>query len=349
MYMRAMVLETFGGPLKFETRPVPEPGPGEVLVRVVACGAGLTLESIRLGHLGGSTPRILGHEYSGTIAALGVSVEGWLEGDLVTGSFYLFCGNCVMCASGRETLCLNNKGNIGAKIDGAFADYVVVPARNLVRIPTGVSLREAGIIADAVATPYHIARERARIVAGQRVAVIGAGGGVGIHMLQVAKAFGAFVIAVERDAAKLRRLQDVAPDALIDASESDWQENLSLVAGGQLDVCIDFVGSPETTGKGLAALGRGGIFVIAGSMPHLRSDKNAVISVSPMYMVNKELSILGTRYATRAEIARSLELVRDGKVKPIVGAAFPLEQAETALEAIRQNQIFGRILINCMS
>ncbi len=347
MQMRAMVLEAFGGTLILESRPVPEPGPGEVLVRVVACGAGLTLESIRLGHLGGSTPRILGHEYSGTITALGVGVEGWQEGDPVTGSFYLFCGNCVMCASGRETLCLNNKGNIGAKIDGAFADYVVVPSRNLVRIPTGVDLREAGIIADAVATPYHIARERAHIVAGQRVAVIGAGGGVGIHMLQVAKAFGAFVIAVERDAVKLRRLQDIAPDALIDASESDWQTSLSRVADDQLDVCIDFVGSPETTSRGLAALGRGGIFVIAGSMPHLRSDKNAVISVAPMYMVNKELSILGTRYATRAEIARSLELVRDGRVKPIIGATFPLEQAEAAFEAIRQNQVFGRVLLDC--
>ncbi len=347
MQMRAMVLEAFGGTLKAEIRPVPEPGPGEVLVRVVACGAGLTLESIRLGHLGGSTPRIMGHEYSGTVAVTGAGVEGWQEGDPVTGSFYLFCGNCVMCASGRETLCLNNKGNIGAKIDGAFAEYVVVPARNLVRIPAGVVLREAGVIADAVATPYHIARERARIVAGQRVAVIGAGGGVGIHMLQVAKAFGAFVIAVERDAEKLRRLQDVALDALVDASSESWQTDLAQAADGQLDTCIDFVGSPATTGKGLAALGRGGTFVIAGAMPGLRSDKSAVISAAPMYLVNKEIGILGTRYATRAEIARSLELVRDGKVKPIIGASFPLEQAEEAFEAIRRNLVFGRILIDC--
>jgi propanol-preferring alcohol dehydrogenase len=347
MQMRAMVLEEFGGALKPSIRTVPEPGSGEVLVRVTACGAGLTLESIRLGHLGGSTPRILGHEYSGTVAVTGAGVEGWREGDPVTGSFYLFCGNCVMCASGRETLCINNKGNIGAKIDGAFAEYVVVPARNLVRIPEGVALRVAGVIADAVATPYHIARARARIVAGQRVAVIGAGGGVGIHMLQMAKAFGAFVIAVERDAEKLRRLQDFALDAVIDASSESWQTNLVQAADGQLDACIDFVGSPETTGKGLAALGRGGTFVIAGAMPSLRSDKNAVISAAPMYLVNKEIGILGTRYATRSEIARSLELVRDGKVKPIIGASFPLEQAEEALEAIRRNQVFGRILIDC--
>src|ERR1700738_1143827 len=208
MQMLAMVLEECGGTLKAQTRPVPEPGPGEVLVRVVACGAGLTLESIRLGHLGGSTPRIMGHEYAGTVAALGAGVEAWQEGDPVTGSFYLFCGNCVMCASGREMLCINNKGNIGARIDGAFAEYVVIPAHNLVRIPEGVVLREAGIIADGGATPYHIARERAHIVPGQRVAIIGAGGGVGIHMLQVAKAFGAFVIAVERDPAKIKGIRD---------------------------------------------------------------------------------------------------------------------------------------------
>jgi len=345
--MRAMVLEEFGGTLKAQTRQVPEPAPGEVLVRVVACGAGLTLESIRLGHLGGSTPRIMGHEYSGTIAALGAGVENWREGDQVTGSFYLFCGNCVMCAAGREMLCINNKGNIGAKIDGAFAEYLVVPARNLVRIPAGVVLREAGVIADAVATPYHIARERARITPGQRVAVIGAGGGVGIHMLQVAKAFGAFVIAVERDQAKLRRLQDFDIDALVDSSTETWQADLIDAAGGQLDTCIDFVGAPVTTSNGIAALGRGGTFVVVGTLPDLRSDKNAVVSAAPMYLVNKEITIMGTRYATRAEIARSLELVRDGKVKPVIGATFPLAQAGDALEAIRHNSVFGRILIDC--
>lgn len=347
MQMRAMVLEEFGGTLKLQTRPVPEPGAGEVLIRVVSCGAGLTLESIRLGHLSGSTPRIMGHEYSGTVAVPGAGVDNWQIGDPVTGSFYLFCGACQMCASGREMLCINNKGNIGAKIDGAFAEYIVVPARNLVRIPDGVDLREAGVIADAIATPYHIARERAHIIANQRVAVIGAGGGVGIHMVQVAKAFGAFVIAVERDPVKLARLRDFKLDALVDASTDSWQEDIVEAADGQLDTCIDFVGTPATTKTGIAALGRGGIFVIAGSMPNLRSDKMAVISVAPMYMVNKELSILGTRYATRAEIARSLELVRDGKVKPIIGASFPLAQAEDALEAIRQNQVFGRVLIDC--
>ncbi len=347
MKMHAMVLEEFGGTLKPEIRPVPQPGPGEVLVRVVACGAGLTLESVRLGHLGGTTPRIIGHEFSGTVAQVGAGVDNWHEGDPVTSSFYLICGYCVMCASGRETLCVNNKGNIGAAIDGAFAGYVLVPARNLVRIPAGVALREAGIIADAVATPYHVASSRARILPGQRVAVIGAGGGVGIHMAQVAKAFGAFVIAVERDPAKLARLQDFDIDAIVDAGSESWRTDLVKAAGSQLDTCIDFVGSPATMTDGIAALGRGGTFVIVGVPPHMRSDPRSRISADPMYLIQNEIVIMGTRYATRAEITRSLHLVRDGKVKTIIGATFPLALAEDALQAIRRNAVFGRILIDC--
>ena len=125
------------------------------------------------------------------------------------------------------------------------------------------------------------------------------------------------------------------------------KDALVNAADGQLDVCIDFVGTPETTSGGIAALGRGGTFVIAGTLPSLRRDKRAVVSASPMELVSKELTIVGTRYATRAEISRSLDFVRQGKVKPIIGASFPLAQAEEALEAIRQNQIFGRVLIDC--
>jgi propanol-preferring alcohol dehydrogenase len=343
MEMRAMVLEEFGGKLKLEMRPVPEPGAGEVLVQVVACGAGLTLENVRFGTLGGSTPRIMGHEFSGTIAAVGAGVDGWHTGDPVTASFYLFCGYCEMCAGGRETLCLNSKGYIGSQIDGAFAQYVVVPARNLVRIPDGIVLREAGVIADAVATPYHVARARAHIIPGQRVAVIGAGGGVGIHMLQVAKAFGAFVIAVERDSTKLAYLRDFDVDAIVDSSSETWQKDLVDAAHGQLDVCIDFVGAPATLDPGVAALGRGGTLVVVGVPPNTRST----VSANPMHLILNEITITAARYASRADIAHSLELVRSGKVKTIVGASFPLTEVEAAFEAIRRNEVFGRVIIDC--
>src|SRR5918996_5874917 len=125
--MKAAVLDEFGGRLRPETRTVPRPGPGEALIRVLSCGTGLTIEWARIGRLGGSVPRVLGHEYAGTVAEVGPGVDGWREGDVVTGSFYLFCGHCEMCSGGRETLCANFEGYIGIHVDGAFAEYVVVP------------------------------------------------------------------------------------------------------------------------------------------------------------------------------------------------------------------------------
>ena len=139
--MTAMVLDRFGGTFREERRPVPRPGHGEVLVDVVACGVGLTLEHGRLGLLGGSTPRVLGHELAGEIAAVGPGVTLWAPGDRVTASFYLLCGSCDMCASGRETLCRNNGGFYGLAVDGAFAEQAVVPAHSLVRVPDDAPLR----------------------------------------------------------------------------------------------------------------------------------------------------------------------------------------------------------------
>ena len=178
--MRAMVLDEVGGDFRLERRPVPTPAHGEVLVKVLAVGAGVTNELARDGVLGGSVPRVHGHELSGTVVALGPGVDGWRLGDQVVTSFYLLCGRCEWCASGRETLCENFGGFIGIAVDGAFADYAVLPSSNLVPIPDGVSVRDAGIVGDAIATPFHVVTQRLRMRAGQRVAVVGAGGGHGL-------------------------------------------------------------------------------------------------------------------------------------------------------------------------
>ena len=338
--MKAAVLDEFGGRLRMDTRPVPRPGPGEALIRVVSCGTGLTIEWARIGRLGGSVPRVLGHEYTGTVAEVGPGVDGWREGDVVTGSFYLFCGHCHMCSGGRETLCLNFGGYIGIHVDGAFADYLVVPARNLVPVPDGVPVREAGIIADAVATPFHVASQRAMIRPGDRVAVIGAGGGVGVHMAQVAKVFGGTVAAVDRDAEKLTRLRALDFDAVVDASSETWPTDLVEVLGSPPGVVIDMVGSAETLAGAWASLGVGGRFVSVAATP------GVTMPVEPLQLVMKEVVVTGTRYASRADIAASLELVRTGAVTCVVGARYPLDRVHEAMDAIAANEIFGRVLID---
>jgi len=341
--MQAVVLDEFGGGFRVEQRVVPEPSDGQVLVEVRAVGAGLTLERARMGVMGGSTPRVLGHEFSGTVARLGPGAAGWGLGDPVTASFYLFCGRCEWCTSGRETLCDRLAGYIGVAVDGAFAEYVAVPAQNLVPIPDGVPLEEAGVVADAVATPYHVVTRRLPVVAGQWTAVVGGGGGLGVHMLQMLRAFGASVIAVERSGEKAAELERLGlADVVIQPDGDDWVEEVRVASGDRLVGIVDTVGAVETLAPAVAALGTSGTLVVLGYRP------GSTVTVEANRLLFKEMVVTGTRYATRAEIAKSLELVRQGRVRPLIGARFRLSQLESAFSAIRGNEVFGRILIDPM-
>lgn len=341
-FMQAMVLDSFGGQFRQESRPIPDLGAGDVLVRVHAVGAGKTLEHMRLGQLGGSTPRILGHEFSGTIAATGASVHAVTTGMQVTASFYHLCGRCTWCACGRETLCENMQGYIGAVSDGAFAEYVAVPAQNLVAIPEGVPLLTAGVVADAIATPYHVASKRIGLLPGQRVAVIGAGGGLGVHMLGIVRAFGGVAIAVERAEEKAAELERRGlADVVFVPEGPDWAASLRRAAGGEIAAVVDTVGSTETLEEGVELVGRAGTFVVLGFSPGTR------LTVDPTRLLLEEVVVTGTRYATRAEIAQALELVRQERIEPVVGATFPLVELNAAFDAIRGNDVFGRIVIEC--
>src|SRR5713226_5624298 len=127
--MKALVLHEFNGPLVLEDRPIPEPGPDEVLVKVLACAPDAFDGKIREGKVPGTRlPLVLGHEIAGEVAALGAGVDGLAIGERVTHSLYLVCGHCRFCRTGRETLCLNFIGYVGQAIDGGYAEYVVLPA-----------------------------------------------------------------------------------------------------------------------------------------------------------------------------------------------------------------------------
>jgi propanol-preferring alcohol dehydrogenase len=334
--MNVAVLPDFGQDFVFEQRPIPEPGPGQVLLKVIAVGAGLSLEHARMGRMGGSTPRIMGNELSARVVRVGPGVLGWERNDLVTSSFYLLCGTCEWCASGRESLCDNFRGFVGIAADGAYAEYTVLPAHNLVRIPEGVSAADAGIVADAIGTPYHAVRERLKTVPGDAVVIIGAGGGVGVHALAVARAFGARAIAVERDAQKIAELER---RGLADGVVTDLDAAREL-AGGQINGIIDTVGSSATLTAAVTAIGKAGTVVVLGFTP------GASIQVDPFRTFNEELVVTGTRYTTRAEIAAVLRLVAQGGIVPVIGARFPLSQLNEAYAATRENKVFGRIMID---
>src|SRR2546430_4442915 len=220
--MKAMVLRELAGQLRLTEVPIPVPGPGEVRVRVRATGVGLTVVIMTANPgLVTSFPRIPGHEIAGEVVEVGPLVRNVKQGDRVACHFYLTCHACSYCRSGRETLCQDFRGYLGMAADGGYAEFVSVPALNLCKIPEGVSDLEAAVATDALATPLHACREEARIGPGDRVLVVGAGGGVGIHAVQVAKLCGGQVLGADVADDKLEMVKAVGADAVIDARRGD--------------------------------------------------------------------------------------------------------------------------------
>lgn len=340
--MKAMVLAGPGRPLELHDVPVPQVGPNDVLVRVRACGVGLTvvkgIEDARIP----AYPRIPGHELAGEVAAVGSEVRSVAVGQRVTCHFYLTCGQCAWCRGGRESLCTRRRGNVGRAIDGGYAEYTLLPERNAIPVPDGVSDLDAAIACDAIATPYHACRE-ARVRPGDEVLVIGAGGGVGIHVVQMARLHGGRVLAADIGDEKLALARAMGADELLDGRDGDIAARaIALTAGRGVDAVIDMVGSRETLTAGLRALGLGGRWVIIGSRPQ---DPDARIEIDPSEFQARALELHSSRYVNAAEIVRTLELVRRGRVQAVVTRTFPLEAAEEAHELIRRNASAGRLAL----
>ena len=338
--MKAMVLAEAGADFVLEERPVPVAGPGEAVARVLACGAGLTIEHTRAGRMGGNFPLVIGHEITAVITQAGAGVEGLAEGDAVTAYYYLTCGRCRWCRVNRETLCDNLAGQVGRQIDGGYAEYVKLPARSFIPLPEGLDYKahpaEVSVVCDAVATPYKVIRH-AGVRPMENVAVVGAGGGVGIHMVMMARWAGARVIAVDIAGDKLGKCRDVGAHDTVDASKENLEEALrDLTGGAGVDVVVDFVCTAEGVEGGLRGLGKGGRFLAMGA------NRIERFPFSPRELLREEQQIMGSRYATRQEVVDSLELAARGDVWPLVSETYPLEEANLVHQRLREGKVTGR-------
>jgi len=345
--MKAMVLLAPGEPLALREMAIPRPGAAEVLVKVRAVGVGLTI-NIMLGTPGlvTSYPRIPGHEIAGDIVRVGEGVKGFAPGERVTCSFFLTCGVCKHCRSGRETLCTDFGGFIGMARDGGYAEYVCLPARNLVRIPDGVSYTDAAVAADAVATAYHACTKEAQLVAGDDVLVVGAAGGVGIQTVKVAQALGARVLAADVGTRKIEFLREQGADIVIDAAAAPLQDQVRRLTGeAGVDAAIDVVGSKQTMEASFASLAYGGRLVMVGFRPKGVFGEEWNFTIDGLMLNRGELEIHGSRYVNLAEIQATLQLIAKGKVRPVVSRSYALEDVEEAHEALRRNDTLGRLVL----
>ncbi len=337
--MKAMVLHGPNEAFTLETVPDPVPGPGEAVARVLACGAGLTIHHVKRGRVPIEFPLIIGHEITGEIAAVGAGVTALSVGDPVTAYFYLSCGDCKWCRTGREPLCQNLKGNIGRAIDGGYAEYIKLPAWNFIKLPAGLDYRshpaETGVVCDAIATPVKVLRH-ARVAPGETVAVFGAGGGLGLHMVMMAAWAHARVIAVDVAAGKFAACRKAGAEEVVDASSADVAEAIRDLTGGRgADVAIDFVSSTATLEAAVAALGRAGRLVTLGGA-------GKVFRANAKDMLARELQLLGSRYASRQDVIDSLELVARREVWPVVTEKRPLAEAEAVHELLDKGLVTGR-------
>jgi D-arabinose 1-dehydrogenase-like Zn-dependent alcohol dehydrogenase len=337
--MKAMVLTGPKQPFALVDMPDPVPGPGEAVARVIACGAGLTIQHVKAGRRKAQFPRIIGHEITAEIVALGAGVTGLRVGDPVTAYFYLNCGHCRWCLANLEPLCTNSGGNVGIECDGGYAEYLRLPAHIFIRLPEGLDYKrhpaEIGVITDALATPYKVL-SRARIKPGETVAVFGAGGGLGIHQVMMAKWARTRVIAVDTATSKFGACRRAGADETIDASSCDVAEALlELTHGEGIDVAIDYVSSQATLEAGVKALGRRGRLVTLGGA-------GEPFQVTARELLYKEQEILGSRYVTRREILETFDLVARHEVWPLVTDIRPLAEAEAVHERVEHGEVTGR-------
>lgn len=341
--MKAIRLHQVGGGLELEELPIPTPGPREALVKVRACGAGLTIHHAITGNSPASLPIVLGHEIAGEVVELGPQAEGLKVGDRVTSYFYLFCGRCRFCLTRREPLCEQQPGYIGRQINGGYAEYMVAPDRNFLKLPDGLPYdekpAEVAVICDAIATPFKVSR-RSRLQPLETCVIFGAAGGVGIHFVQVARMVGARVIAVDRGPKKLAAASDAGAHEVVDALTEDPLEAINrLTKGMGADVAVDFVGTSQTLKASVDCLGNGGRMVIIGV------SRGGDFMTSPQFLLRGEREILGSRYVTRREVIESLELVAHGLVRPIVNHVFPLDQAGDAHDLVGRGESIGRVAL----
>jgi 6-hydroxycyclohex-1-ene-1-carbonyl-CoA dehydrogenase len=339
-----MKAAVFHGPdtgLTLEDIPVPEIGPDDVLVKVAACGACHTdLHYIEHGiPTFKAPPIVLGHEASGIIEKAGSNVTNVKEGQRVLIPAVLTCGKCKFCRMGRENIC-SDMTMLGNHFDGAYAEYVAVCAKDVLELPESIPLEEASIIADALSTPYHAVKNRAKVRPGDTVVIFGCGG-VGINAVQLAAQAGAYVIAVDMSSKKLEWAKEFGAAATIDASSVDRvSKEVKKMTGGGADIAMEVIGNPRTIEEAFESVRIGGRLCVVGYT-------HEKISIVPGKIMFKELEITGSLGCPPGEYVPLIRMVAQGKIdlSRIVTHRVGLSEIQKAFDLMKEGASLRTIVI----
>lgn len=342
--MKAALFFEHGGPdvLRYEDVADPLPGSGEVLVRVGAVtvnhGPDTMVRSgtfrfpIPLPHISGSDP-------AGEVCAVGAGVDASLVGQRVAVEPILACGECDFCSAGAGENYCRNWRVLGVHRWGGRAEYVAVPARNLVVLPNSVGFEQAACLGMAYLTAYHGLIRKAELGPDDTLLVLGAGGGVGVAAIQIAKLVGARVIAVTGEAWKIERAQAIGADLTLSTESADWPAEVLDATGGRgVSVLFDNVG-PETWPRSVPLLDRGGKFVCSGA------TTGPLLSVDALTLYRNHITAFFYMCGPRQDLADLVRLVGEGRIDPVIDSTFPLSDVVQAEARLAAREQFGKIVL----
>jgi NADPH:quinone reductase-like Zn-dependent oxidoreductase len=343
--MRSAVFSEFGGPdvVRIDEMPVPEPGPGEVRLLVAAAAMNHLDLWVRRGlPIETPMPHIGGADVAGVIDAVGPGAGAGDEAGIhldarVVVDPSLSCGQCEWCLRAEEPLCTTYR-ILGEHVQGGFAEYVVVPARNLYPVPQGYPLETAAAAPLAFLTAWRGLLSRGRLMADESVLITGASGGVGTAAVQIAKHLGARVYAVTTTE-NVERVQRLGADVVYDRNSVDYSKEIWRdTAKRGVDLIFDSVGEAAWT-QNIRSAARAGRIVVYGATtgPRLETDGRLLFW--------KQLDIMGTTMSSQREFREAMKLVFSGAVEPVIDVVWPLEQAREAHQRLEAGEQFGKIVL----
>jgi len=340
--MTAAVVREHGGVdrILFEVRPVPPVGPGQVRVRVLAAGVNHLDTWVRRGVPGHvfPLPLVLGSDGAGVVDAVGDGVTSSRPGDEVVLFPGTSCGACAACLCGEDQLCREYR-ILGEARDGACADFVVVPAANVAPKPASLSFVEAASFALVFQTAWSMLVRKAALRAGETVLVHAAGSGVGSAAVQIARLFGARVVATAGSAAKCAQARALGADEVIDYTTTDFADAVRKLTNKRgVDVVVEHVGA-ATFDRSLRSLARGGRLVTCGA------TTGGKVEISLHQIFFKNLSILGSTMGSKGDLWTILRLFASGRLRPVVAEVMPLSALRVAHGRLEERSVFGKLVV----